>query len=93
MTAQLVLSNAAKNVLQRLPPETRRRVKAALAQLESDPTGRKHDLDVRQLMTPPGSPAMYRVAVGAFRIAFLTAGRTVRVVRIFHRSFGNSWLD
>jgi hypothetical protein len=92
MTRQVLLMDRPKAVLRAVPPDTRRRLKRALAQLAPDPTGRKAGLDVAALDLPPGSPTTFRLAVGSFRVAFLVQPRLIRVLRVFHRSEGYGWL-
>jgi mRNA-degrading endonuclease RelE of RelBE toxin-antitoxin system len=76
--------------LRRLPPTTKRRLKAALRLLGQDPSGTSNGLDVKRLDADPGPP-MYRVRVGEWRIAF-TVDKDVVVLSILHRSEGYGWL-
>jgi mRNA-degrading endonuclease RelE of RelBE toxin-antitoxin system len=77
-------------VLQRLPPQVKRKLKAALRLLGQDPSGMTTGLDVKRLDADLGQP-MYRARVGEWRIAF-TVDRDVVVLRVFHRSEGYGWL-
>jgi mRNA-degrading endonuclease RelE of RelBE toxin-antitoxin system len=76
--------------LQALPPELKRRLRAALRLLAKDPSGLTSKMDVRRLDTEPGQP-MYRLRVGDWRVAF-TVDQAVVVLRIFHRTEGYGWL-
>lgn len=77
--------------LQRMAPQPRRRLKAALRLLGDDPSGLSNDLDVKRLDTEPGQP-MYRLRVGDWRLAFTVDEAAVVVLRIFHRTEGYGWL-
>lgn len=74
-----------------LPPAAKRSMRAALAKLGKDPTGRSVGLDVRRLDSE-GAPPVHRIKVGDWRAAFIVGKNHVRVVRIFHRSEGYAWL-
>lgn len=76
--------------LRQLAPEPRRKLKAALRLLAKDPSGMAEELDVKRLDAEPG-PAMYRLRIGDWRIAF-TLDEAIVVLRIFHREEGYGWL-
>ncbi len=77
-------------VLRSMDPAVRKRIKSALAKLGEDPTGRKHDLDVKRLDTGTGA-TVYRLRVGDWRASF-TVDKQIVVLRVFHRSEGYGWL-
>lgn len=79
--------------LLRWPPAVKARLRDALRKLAKDPTGRKAGLDVKELAMPADVPRTFRCAVGGHRIVFLVQPGQVRVLRIFHRSQGYTWLD
>jgi hypothetical protein len=66
-------------------------MRAALANLGKDPSGKELGLDVKRLDMDRGL-AVYRLKVGAWRAAFLVGRDHVRVVRVFHRSEGYAFL-
>lgn len=76
--------------LRRMPPIIKKRFKAALRMLATDPTGTSNQLDVKRLDADPGQ-SMYRLRVGDWRAAF-TVDSAVVILRIFHRSEGYGWL-
>ena len=77
-------------VIRTLPPELKRRLRAALRLLAKDPSGLTSRMDVKRLDSEPGQP-MYRARVGDWRVAF-TVDEAVMVLRVFHRSEGYGWL-
>jgi mRNA-degrading endonuclease RelE of RelBE toxin-antitoxin system len=79
-------------VLRALEPSVRRRLKAAITSLGLDPSGRAGRLDVKRLETPEDGPAMYRLRVGQWRMAFAVEESALVVLRIFHRDDGYGWL-
>ncbi|MBW3583561.1 MAG: type II toxin-antitoxin system RelE/ParE family toxin [Euryarchaeota archaeon] len=83
----------AADVLRNAPPQTRKRLKAALRLLLDDPMGLTVGLDVRALRRPRGQPRMFRLRVGEWRCAFLIEDDVLFVVRIFHRREGYEWLE
>ncbi len=83
---------AAAAALAQMPPVPRRRMKAALAQLTKDASGRSAKLDVKRLDSKAPFGA-YRLAVGEWRAGWFVRGDTLEVVRVFHRSEGYGWLE
>jgi len=81
------------DVLRRLPPDTKKSIRAALRRLVDDPQGATNALDIHSLRVPPGTPATYRLRVGDWRIVYFLDGRTIRVFRIFERDEGYRWLE
>jgi mRNA-degrading endonuclease RelE of RelBE toxin-antitoxin system len=69
-----------------LPPEAKRKVRAALEALAAGKAS-----DARRLETG-GAPEVWRLRVGRWRIAYLPHGRSLRVVRVFPREHGYGWL-
>jgi mRNA-degrading endonuclease RelE of RelBE toxin-antitoxin system len=78
-------------VISDLPPETRRRLKAALPILPKDPTGRTTGLDIKRLRLP-GDP-VYRLRIANWRAVFLTSSKSIDVMQVFHRDEGYAWLE
>lgn len=76
--------------LQSAAPTTRKRLKAALKLLATDPSGTSNHLDVKRLDAQLGQP-VYRLRIGEWRIAF-TVDKDLVVLRIFHRRDGYGWL-
>lgn len=89
---QVLLSDQAKTFLRRLEPKVRRRLKATLDEF-AQAGGKGNSLDVKALDVPAGTPPIKRIAVGSWRIAVHVDAKTIRVLRIFHRSQGYTWLD
>ena len=87
------LTPAAARELQSLPPQVRSRLKKALAQLSTDPFGRKAGLDVKRLRSPQVPEVVYRARVGGWRVVYLVRGSMVAVVRIFARDEGYGWME
>ena len=79
-------------VLRSMPPGPRKRLRAALQSLATDPSGRSNGLDVKRLRTP-GQPPAFRLRVGDWRAVWLLRRQSVDVIRILHRSEGYGWLD
>lgn len=80
----------AEPVLRQAEPSVRHRLKAALAKLGQDPSGRRNALDVKRLAVDAAQP-IYRCRVGQWRIVF-TVDTAVVVLKVFHRSEGYGWL-
>lgn len=77
--------------LRRLPPETKKALRAALRSLAKDPSGLSNGLDVKRLDADAMQP-IYRLRIGDWRIAF-TLDSALIVFRIFHRAEGYGWLQ
>ncbi len=75
-----------------MPPEPRRRLKAALVHLARDPSGRTAKLDVKRLEAPDAWP-MFRLRLGSWRAVFEVREGILEVVRVFARHEGYDWLD
>lgn len=87
------LTPGAAAELRLLPPQVRSRLRKTLAQLATDPFGRKTGLDVKRLRSPQTPEAVYRVRVGGWRAVYLVRGSTVAVVRVFARDEGYGWME
>jgi mRNA-degrading endonuclease RelE of RelBE toxin-antitoxin system len=87
---RLLWEQSALAELQALPPGPRSAIRKALEALESDDGDKPEGLDVKRLVwrTP-----MFRLRVGAYRVAFARDGRAHRVLKVFHRSEGYGWLE
>jgi mRNA-degrading endonuclease RelE of RelBE toxin-antitoxin system len=84
--------DGARPVLRAMPPDARKKMRAALRKLADDPSGRSARLDVKRLRTP-GEPSAFRLRMGEWRAVWLLRKRSLDVIRIFHRSEGYGWLD
>lgn len=69
-----------------LPPEAKRKIRAALEEL-----ARGDASDVKRLDTE-GGIQVWRLRVGRWRIAYTPHGRSLRVLRVFPREHGYGWL-
>ena len=93
MTFDVLLDEEwATPVLRRLPPATKKRVKAGLRFLRDDPFETNPKADILRLDTDPEREPVYRLRVGDWRIVFTRDARFVKVVRIMHREEGYEWL-
>ncbi len=88
----MVEDEGATSFFRALAPARRTALRRALEQLREDPSGKKHDLDVKWLEGehPQG---LRRLRVGDLRAIFAVDGNVIRVTRIMHRSAGYDWLD
>ena len=89
---RLDIRNAAER-LAAMPPGPKRRIKEALRQLASDPTGIAHELDVKELRPTEAVPRAFRARIGEWRIVFVVTPREIAVLRIFSRSEGYGWME
>jgi len=90
---RLVLEDeGAAEFFRALAPAPKKALRQALDRLREDPSGKKHDLDVRWL-EGDRSQGLRRLRVGTFRVIFAVKGDVIRVTRIMHRSTGYDWLD
>lgn len=87
----LVYEPGAAEFVCTLSPAPKKRVRTVLDILSKD--ARDGRLNLRMLAMPEGKPEVYRITIGDYRIAFVIAGRTTRVIRIFHRRDGYGWLE
>lgn len=92
MARRIEYSAEAARAIAQAPPAVKRRLKHALAGLRSDPQGTGGSLDVKRLEAS-GSPAIWRLAVGAWRAAYVLDRERVRVLEVFPRSEGYDWLE
>ncbi len=83
----------AADVLRRLPPEPRRRIKNALRDLLPDPFPSNPNVAVRQLDIAPDREAVYRVRVGTWRSVYVVRGATIQVIRILRRDESYAGLE
>lgn len=83
----------AADVLRRMPPEPRRRLKEALRALLEDPFPSNPKVDVRQLELDARREPIYRLKVGAWRAVYRVDSSRIQVVRIIRRDEGYAWLD
>ncbi|MHB8585694.1 MAG: type II toxin-antitoxin system RelE family toxin [Thermoplasmatota archaeon] len=93
MAFRIRLSEEAAAAFRILAPATKKRLRAAMAQLANDPAGADSGLDVAELDTEGVPPPMYRLRSGDWRVAFQIVDRDVQVIRIFHRREGYAWID
>ncbi len=85
------LTAEAHEQVRRLPPATKRAMRAALEALARD--GLSADgVDVRRLSTGP-ERVLYRLRVRGWRVALRPEGKTLVVIRVFHRSEGYGWME
>ncbi|MFQ6128963.1 MAG: type II toxin-antitoxin system RelE/ParE family toxin [Thermoplasmata archaeon] len=89
MSKEVLLSSRAQREYEKLSPEMRKRIKAALRKLAS---GEKR-LDVKKLMGVNGREDLFRLRVGDYRIAYRPEKSAIKVIRIDHRRKGYRWLD
>jgi mRNA-degrading endonuclease RelE of RelBE toxin-antitoxin system len=80
------------DAIRRLPPELKRDVRRAIDGLGADPFGPAGG-GVKRLRTGQGTPALYRIRVREWRIAYRVEPGLVQVVKVFHRSEGYAWLE
>ncbi len=83
----------AADVLRRMPPEPRKRIKAKLRLLEGDPLPSNRELGARQMESNPERSPVYRIKVGHWRIIYTVESSRVYVIRIMPRDEGYDWLD
>ncbi|MEK6975237.1 MAG: type II toxin-antitoxin system RelE/ParE family toxin [Candidatus Thermoplasmatota archaeon] len=89
MKIRVRLGTQAQDALRRAPPGPKKHLRQALEALGSAPRG----LDTRELRQVGPGPAVYRMKVGSWRIAFRWVGKDIEVVRIFHRRDGYGWME
>ena len=89
---RVLLSQTAISQLSLLNTKQKKRVKAALANLEDDPFRRRSGSDIKKLMTPD-EPPLFRIRIGDYRAIYFVSDSEVKVTEIIHRSKGYRWLE
>ena len=87
----LTYAPEAVEFLRTVAPGPKRKLRHALDALKRDP--RPPGMDWRRLESSSTVDQVYRLAVGDYRIAYVLRGRNVRIVKVFHRGEGYSWLE
>jgi mRNA-degrading endonuclease RelE of RelBE toxin-antitoxin system len=90
---KVLVGRAAAAEVGGLPPAAKARLKKAILAIATDPRGRKRLLDVKRLRTARAESNVYRVRAGEWRIVYRLVGQTAEVVRVFHRSEGDAWME
>lgn len=88
---RVLLRPEAADAIRRLPTPLKARLKKAIAGLAKDPFGHEGTPGIRKLQSKAG--AVYRLRVGAWRVAYHVVGNEVRVLRVFPREDGYGWMD
>lgn len=84
-----------RNVLDTLrsfSPQTKKRVKAALAALADNPEPPGRGGTIKRLDVPGSGETVLRVRVGDHRAVYVVRGQEIRILRVFHREEGYDWL-
>ncbi len=84
------LTPEAAAAVRRMPPEGRKRMRAALAAIAQ---GRRRGIDAKRLEPPSRRPPLYRLRIGSWRAVYRHDGDVVLVLRVFPRSEGYGWLE
>lgn len=78
--------------LRTFAPSTKRKVKAALAELADEPNPPGPRGLIKRLDAPGTGEPVFRLRVGDYRAVYVVRGQEVRVLRVFHRSEGYGWI-
>ena len=89
MSKDDLISSRAQKEFKKLPPDMKKRVRAALRNLGA---GDKH-LDIKKLKGVGDREDLYRLRVGTYRITYKSEKKVIKVVRIDSRGKDYSWLD
>lgn len=84
------LTTDAQAALRRMPPEGRRRLRAALTALAE---GRLRGLDTKRLSPESRRPPLYRLRIGSWRAVYRHDAHAILVLRVFPRREGYGWLE
>lgn len=84
------LDPEAAEVVRDLPTPVKARIKKAVAHLAKDPFGHAGTPGIRKLQSSAGT--VYRLKVGAWRVAYQVKGDEVRVLHVFPREDGYGWM-
>ena len=90
---KVYVSPAAATTVRSLPPETKRRLKAAILGLADDPLGARRGRDVKRFRTHARGLAYYRLRIGDWRAVYRILGERGEVIRVFPRREGYGWMD
>ncbi len=82
----VLVSGTFQRQFRALPASVKRRVRAALKQLEDDPVTKRPKVDIKALRDT--SPPKHRLRVGDYRIIYRVDGKVVRVIEVFRRGRG-----
>ena len=94
MKRRVQLEAVARDTLRYLPPDTKKRIRAALLALADDPLGLTSSIDVKRLARPTkDGPDILRARLGDWRIVYAPRERELLVLNVFHRSEGYGWLE
>jgi mRNA interferase RelE/StbE len=85
MTYQVFIHRKAQDSFKRLPDNTKKKIKTALKELETDPLTPRPKADIKKLSGTRGRKHAYRIRTGNYRIVYSIEGKKVYVTLIFHR--------
>ncbi len=80
------------DIIRRLPPDLKRDVRRAIDALGIDPYDPGGG-GAKKLRTSEEAPAVYRIRVREWRVAYRIEPGLVEVVKVFHRSEGYAWME
>lgn len=80
----------AQEAVRRMPPEGRKRLRAALSAVAE---GRLRGIDAKRLEPPGRAPPLYRLRIGSWRAVYRHDGDVVLVLWVFPRREGYGWLE